>query len=163
MSEGFVCAYSDILFRDTAVKRALQHQGDIVLCVDTHWRDRYTERSQHPESDAEKVTAEGDRVTEIARRISSDTAAGEYIGVAKFSAHGAAALREHYHRAREQHAGTSWRSAKVFEKAYLIELLQEMIEQGVEIHMVSTQGDYMEIDTEEDFALANSRWCDEES
>ena len=33
-----------------------------------------------------------------------------------------------------------------------------MIEQGVEIHMVSTQGDYMEIDTEEDYAMANEVW-----
>ena len=158
MSDGFVCAYSDILFRDTVVNRALQHQADVVLCVDTHWRDRYTDRSQHPESDAEKVTAEGDRVTEIGRAIASDASAGEYIGVAKLSAHGAAALREHYHRVRERHAGTPWRSAKVFEKAYLIDLFQEMIEQGVDIRMVSTQGDYMEIDTEEDYALANDVW-----
>src|SRR6186997_2752772 len=35
MDEGFVCAYSDILFRDTVVKDALNHSGDVVLCVDT--------------------------------------------------------------------------------------------------------------------------------
>lgn len=158
MADGFVCAYSDILFRDTVVQRALEHGGDIVLCVDTHWRDRYTGRSQHPESDAEKLTAEDDRVIEIGRDMSSDVAAGEYIGVARFSAQGAAMLREQYHRVREQHAGRPWRSAAVFEKAYLIELLQEMIEQGVTIQMVSTEGDYMEIDTEEDYALANAAW-----
>src|SRR6185295_555049 len=67
MNGGFVCAYSDILFRDSVVKDALNHPGDIVLCVDTHWRDRYLHRSQHPEGDAEKASVAGDRVKEIHR------------------------------------------------------------------------------------------------
>src|SRR5439155_2103286 len=140
------------------VKDAIEHPGDIVLCVDTHWRDRYVHRSQHPEGDAEKLTREGDRVTRIARDIASDRADGEYIGVAKCSARGARLLRENFHRVRESHAGKGWREAKVFEKSYLILLFQEMIEQGVPIHLVSTHGDYMEIDTEEDYALANRDW-----
>ena len=158
MSEGFVCAYSDILFRDTIVKDALAHRGDIVLCVDTHWRQRYSSRSQHPEHDAEKVTIAGDRVTSIRREIASHEAAGEYIGVAKFSLRGAELLREHFHRARDAFSGKPWRDAKIFEKAYLITLFQEMIERGVPIHFVTTHGDYMEIDTEEDYALANRDW-----
>src|SRR5207237_340057 len=75
MEGGFVCAYSDILFRDSVVTEALKHPGDIVLCVDTHWRDRYADRSQHPERDAEKVMVEGDRVTHIHRDIESADAA----------------------------------------------------------------------------------------
>jgi L-glutamine-phosphate cytidylyltransferase len=158
MDDGFVCAYSDILFRDSIVRDALNHRADIVLCVDTRWRDRYADRSQHPEDDAEKLIVEGDRVTRIHRGIPSDEAHGEYIGVARFSRRGAQILREHYHRVRQRHAGLPWREAKVFEKAYLILLFQEMIEQGIPIHMVPTHGDYMEIDTEEDFALANRDW-----
>ena len=45
-----------------------------------------------------------------------------------------------------------------FEKAYLIHLFQEMIEAGVDLRMVTTAGDYMEIDTEQDYALANRDW-----
>ena len=158
MAGGFVCAYSDILFRDSVVREALDHPGDIVLCVDTHWRDRYADRSQHPEHDAEKVIVAGDRVTSVRRDIGSDEAHGEYIGVAKFTARGAALLREHYHRVKQEYAGRPWRDAKVFEKAYLILLFEEMIERGVPIHFVETHGDYMEIDTEEDYALANRDW-----
>jgi choline kinase len=158
MTGGFVCAYSDILFRDTVVRRAIDHPGDIVLCVDTRWRDRYQDRSQHPETDAEKLVAEGDRVLEIHRDMPGDRATGEYIGVAKFSAAGASLFREHYHRVRREFAGRPWREAKVFEKAYLILLIQEMIERGVNVHMVATEGHYFEIDTEEDYALANRDW-----
>lgn len=158
MDGGFVCSYADILFRDSIVRDALAHPGDIVLCVDTHWRDRYADRSQHPEHDAEKVIVAGDRVTRVHRAIPSEEASGEYIGVAKFTPAGARLLREHFHRVRAAYAGKPWREAKVFEKAYLILLFQEMIEHGVPIHMVPTHGDYMEIDTEEDYALANRDW-----
>jgi choline kinase len=140
------------------VRDALNHPGDIVLCVDTHWRDRYVHRSEHPETDAEKVKTEGDRVISIHRDMPSDEADGEYIGVAKFSPRGAKIFREHFHRVQREYAGKPWREAKVFEKAYLILLIEELIEQGITVNLVPTHGDYMEIDTEEDYALANRDW-----
>lgn len=158
MTDGFICSYADILFRNTVVKRALDHPADIVLCVDTRWRDRYGERSQHPEDDAEKVIAEDCQVKRIHRHIAAEEADGEYIGVAKFTATGAAMLREYYSRARERYTAKPWREAIVFEKAYLIDLFQEMIEDGITFHMVTTKGEYMEIDTEEDYVLANRDW-----
>lgn len=158
MEDGFVCSYSDILYRPSVVRRALAHPGDIVLCVDTEWRARYVDRSQHPEDDAEKVLAEGDRIVRIERSIEADAASGEYIGVARFSPRGAQLLRESYHQVRAAHAGTVWRDSALFEKAYLIHLFQHMIEGGADVRMVTTDGEYMEIDTEEDYALANARW-----
>ncbi len=158
MSEGFVCTYADILYRAGVVRRALEHEDDIVLCVDTDWRARYAHRSQHPEDDAEKVIAEGDIVRRVDRRIDAAVASGEYIGVAKFSAEAVRWLRDHHQRVREIFSGKVWRDDTVFEKAYLIHLFQEMLEEGVDFHMVTTDGEYMEIDTEEDFALANERW-----
>ena len=158
MDEGFIVTYADILYRSSVVQRALDHQADIVLCVDIDWRQRYFERSQHPEEDAEKVVADGDRVTRIDRQMPSAEARGEYIGVAKFSQTGAACLREHYHRVRREFAGRQWKGGTTFEKAYLIHLFEEMLDQSVSFHMVATDGEYMEIDTEEDYALANERW-----
>ncbi|HET7560128.1 MAG TPA: NTP transferase domain-containing protein [Limnochordia bacterium] len=158
MSDGFVASYADILFRPGLVAKTLAHPGDIVLGVDTRWRERYADRSQHPEADAEKVTAEGDHLTCIGRDIPSERADGEFIGVAKFTAAGAERFRSHYHRIRAAYAGRPWRSAAVFEKAYLILLFQEMLECGEPLHLVTTQGEYMEIDTEEDYALAQAQW-----
>ena len=158
MEDGFVCTYADILYRPDVVRQALEHPADIVLCVDVDWRTRYADRTQHPEDDAEKVRAEEDRVCAIDRSMPSEQASGEYIGVARFSAAGAQSLREYYHRLRESFQGMIWRDGRTFEQAYLIHLLQHMIEDGVSIHMVTTQGEYMEVDTEEDYALANRIW-----
>ena len=158
MEGGFVCTYADILYRPSVVRQALEHPADIVLCVDVDWRSRYADRSQHPEDDAEKVQAEGDQVRAINRSMPSDQAIGEYIGVARFSAAGAQWLRQHYHRLRESFDGVAWRDGRTFEHAYLIHLFQDMIEEGVAFHMVTTEGGYMEVDTEEDYALANQIW-----
>ena len=161
MADGFVCSYADILYRPTVVRRALEHEGDIALCVDTDWRTRYADRSQHPEDDAEKIVAEGDRVVEVNRAIAAPAASGEYIGVARFSVAGTRFLRAHYQRMKAEYAGQTWKDGTPFEKAYLIHLFQEMLDAGLALHMVPTDGEYMEIDTEEDLALANARWSNE--
>jgi len=46
----------------------------------------------------------------------------------------------------------------VFEKAYLILLYQEMIEAGVTFAHADTPGNYLEVDTQEDFELARRFW-----
>ena len=158
MSEGFVCCYSDILFTSEVVRRLLASPGDIALSVDTRWLARYERRTEHPPDDAEKVTAQNGHVTRIHRGIAPEEAHGEYTGLAKFSAPGAAQLREHYHRARRKYADQPFREAALFEKAYLIQLLQEMIEAGVLMVHADTPGNYMEVDTQQDFDLARAGW-----
>ena len=158
MNEPFLCAYSDILFSAGVVKRLLANPSDIVLSVDTLWQERYQRRTHHPPDDAEKVTAINGCVTCIHRGINPAEAHGEYTGVARMNQAGAALLKEHYHRCRARHAGRPFREAPVFEKAYLIQLFQEMIEAGVKMAHADTPGEYMEIDTQQDFELARRFW-----
>jgi choline kinase len=158
MDQAFVCCYSDILFTPQAVGRLLENRDDMAVIVDTNWLVRYTHRSEHPSDDAEKVTVENGRVTRIHREIPEHQAHGEFIGVAKFSAAGAARLAEHYERCRNNFAGGPFREAKSFEKAYLIHLFQEMIEAGEHFAHVDTPGGYIEIDTQQDFDYARRHW-----
>jgi L-glutamine-phosphate cytidylyltransferase len=160
MDEGFVSSYADIVYRPEAVRRLMAVAGwaPITLVVDTDWRSRYRERSQHPESDAEKVRVENGRVIELSRAIPSEEAYGEFIGVAHFTAEGAAALRSVYREVLAAYAGRPWRSAAVFEKAYFLDMLQELVDRGIPIGHVDTFGGYFEIDTTEDFMLANRDW-----
>ena len=158
MDGPFICCYSDILFTPGVVRKVLESPADRSLVVDVDWRSRYVHRTNHPEDDAEKVTIRDGVVTRVHRAIASKEAAGEFIGVAKFSVEGARVLREHYHRCRRAHAGKPFREAKTFEKAYLIQLFQEMVEAGVRFAPVEVHGGYMEIDTQEDFELARRFW-----
>jgi L-glutamine-phosphate cytidylyltransferase len=158
MDEGFICSYSDILFTPEVIRRVLASDHDMSVVVDTAWADRYHTRTEHPPDDAEKVTVKNGLVTRIHREIPPQEAHGEYIGVAKFSAAGAARLREHYHRCRERHADGPFREAKSFQKAYLIHLFQEMLDAGEQMAHVDTPGEYIEIDTQQDFEYARRNW-----
>ncbi|MBM3835849.1 MAG: phosphocholine cytidylyltransferase family protein [Verrucomicrobia bacterium] len=158
MDEPFICAYSDILFTAGVIKRLQTSAADISLSVDTNWLERYQHRTQHPPDDAEKVTVQNGCVTRIHRAIEPREAYGEYTGIAKFSVVGGNLLKEHYHRARKLYAGRPFREAAVFEKAYLIHLFQDMIEAGVRMGHADTPGEYMEVDTQQDFELAQQFW-----
>ena len=46
----------------------------------------------------------------------------------------------------------------MFQKAYLIHMFQDMIEQGVAFGHADTPGKYREIDTQEDMNLAQTLW-----
>jgi len=163
MDEPFMCCYSDTLFSRQIVADMLRSEAEVSLGVDTEWLVRYQDRSEHPSDDAEKVTAVNGRVTEIERQIQERDAYGEYIGLAKFSTEGAAALKQHFHDCRERSAGGPFRGAKVFEKAYLIHLLQEMIEADHAMAHVDTPGGYIEVDTQQDFEYARQHWTSRHS
>ena len=160
MRDGFLCAYSDILLTPTVVSQLVESEADIALGVDTCWLERYAGRTEHPPDDAEKVTARDGRLIRISRQIAEPDAHGEFIGVARFSATGAHQLIAHYHRCRQEFSGSPWGAAAVFEKAYLIQLLDEMLVRGVRMEHVDTTGGYIEIDTQQDFEYAREHWRD---
>jgi len=158
LGQGFISTYGDIIYSGEIVQKLVDSPHDITLGCDTHWRRRYIGRTQHPETDAEKLCADGTLVTQISRRIPSEQAAGEFIGVMKMSARGAAAFMAHFDARKAEYAGGPYREGRTWEKAYLIDLLQDMLEAGVPMHRVDTHGAYMEIDTVQDLSFAEGWW-----
>ncbi|MGC4089703.1 MAG: phosphocholine cytidylyltransferase family protein [Polyangiaceae bacterium] len=158
LAEGFVSTYADIVYEPGIVSRLCRAPEDIVLGVDTAWRRRYAGRTQHPESDAEKVRLDGRRVSSISRHVNSDLADGEFIGVMKLSPSGAAQLVQAFDEAKQRHAGQLFREGRSFERAYLIDLLALMQESGVPLHREVTMGGYMEIDTQQDLEYSERWW-----
>lgn len=158
LQDGFVSTYADIVYEPGIVERLLRAKEDIVLGCDTLWRRRYRGRSQHPETDAEKLIADGRRVTSLSRRIPSEAASGEFIGVMKLSAAGARELCSAFDDAKARYAGQVFREGRSFERAYLIDLLAQMLEGGTPMYREDTPGGYMEIDTLEDLELSRTWW-----
>jgi choline kinase len=158
MPGGFVSTYADILYTTQAVARLAASPADIALLVDTDWRERYRPRTEHPETDGEKVRLAGGRVTEVSRLIPPDEAPAEFTGVAKFSPRGAAILSEHYQRLRAAPPEAALAGGRTVAQAYLIDLLQRILEAGVAMAAVETHGGYFEIDTTQDHELASRGW-----
>jgi choline kinase len=159
MAGGFLSTYADIVYRPEVVRDLVAAPGDIVVAVDTDWRRRYAGRTQHPETDAEKLVHEGGRLRRISRRIPADEATGEFIGVMKATPAGAARFLEVFDRVSGALApGAEFREGRPLAKAYLIDHIAHLLDAGVDVRTVDTHGGYMEIDTLEDRSLAETWW-----
>ena len=158
MDRPFVTAYSDILFTPEIVRGLIDCPDELALGIDTDWREHYRPRTQHPPHDAEKAITSGGKVQKVHRAIPYDDATGEFIGVAKFGSEGARRFRDFYHRRKAEFWDKPYREAATFQRAYLIHMFQDMIEQGISFGHADTPGNYREIDTQEDMNLAQTLW-----
>ena len=76
----------------------------------------------------------------------------------KLTRAGAQEFLQAFDRLEREYAGRAFREGRSFEKAYLIDQLQWMLERGSVMHREDTRGGYMEIDTLQDLACAQAWW-----
>ncbi|MDP6543334.1 MAG: phosphocholine cytidylyltransferase family protein [Phycisphaerae bacterium] len=165
METAFVASYSDIVYRRSVARRLVSSTADVALVVDRNWQEQYEGRTHHPESQAEKVVVRDGRVVKIGKHIASDRAYGEFIGLAKFSLQGARMLHEHYWKIRDDYLSRTFHDAENIRKAYLTDMLQELVNVDVRVEPVDIHGDWAELDTPQDLARARERlvaWGSEE-
>ena len=162
MNEGFIFSYADILYGQNIVKNLLETEGDIILVVDTNWQEHYKGREKHPVDEAELVKVNSDRVVKIGKDVvGTEEAHGEFIGLAKFSDRGAKIIRDIYHDLLKRHKKEDpFQNAKEFQRAYLTDFIQELVDRGHEVKTVDITGDWIEIDTDEDLNKAKKQWRD---
>jgi choline kinase len=161
LAGGFLFSYSDIVFAKEHARRAAEASGAVALVIDRRWRDAYVGRELHPVSEAELArvedTPEGPRVTRVGKRlVGAEEAAGEFIGLARFSPEGGAALGAVWRDALARGLETPFGAAATLRKAYLSDALNEIATRGVPLVPVFIDGGWREIDTEEDLARAHA-------
>jgi choline kinase len=156
MDGGFLFSYSDIVFRPEAVRAALDTQSDYALVIDRRWHEAYVGRKDHPVEEGEVARVdEGGRVLLVGKKtVPPAEAAGEFIGLARFSARGVERMRERFHARKAELTGKPYGRAPKFEVAYLTDLLNDLIASGEKMHAAFIDGGWREIDTVEDLERA---------
>ncbi len=156
MDGGFVASYSDLVYEPEMVQDLLDAPEEIVVSVDDAWKERYAHLEFHPPEAVEKVAYDQNLLLqEIGKGISND-APGEFIGLLRCSQAAAAGFKQSFARAKAQFWGGPFVRANDFEKAYLTDFLQYLIDQGTAVHATIPRGArWVEVDTAEDLQLAN--------
>ncbi len=156
LEDDVVICYSDILFEQSVVAQLSVTSSDFCLVADRDWRDAYVGRSEHPVEEAEKIQYEQGRLARIGKHLPSRDADAEFIGLFKLSAEGCVIWKNVFDELSTQFSGKPFGQAEVFEKAYLTDVFQELIDRGQKItsHLIS--GRWMEIDTPQDYTRAQS-------
>jgi choline kinase len=161
LAGGFLFSYSDIVFAPEHARRVAAGGGAVALVIDRRWRDAYVGRELHPVSAPALArvedTPDGPRVTRVGKRlVTADEAAGEFIGLARFSAAGADALRDVWREASARGLDAPFGAAATLRNAYLSDALNALAARGVPLVPVFVDGRWREIDTEEDLARAHA-------
>ena len=80
----------------------------------------------------------------------------EFIGMIKLKGRGAEIFKEHFHRLKKIYWNKPFQRAKTFQKAYLTDFIQELVDIGTKVHCVIIESGWKEIDTVEDYSKALS-------
>jgi len=169
INEGLFCAkekfgdsivcYSDIVYEEVVFKKISQFNGDIGIAVRLDWKESYEGRTNHPLSEAENVLIENNRITKIMKNITevkSDQQLGEFLGMMKLSKKGSEILIKKYSELEEFHH-KKFHNAPSLDMAYLTDMLQELIDSGIEIKPIFIDGIWCEIDTVQDLEIVKKR------
>lgn len=149
MDTAFVASYSDIVYRRNVVQRLMASDAEVALVVDRDWRRHYLDRALL-KSQAEKVVVKDGRVVEIGKYLSSAKAYGEFIGLAKFDQETARLMRDRYRQIRQDYLTRLFHKAPNIRLAYLTDMIQELIDLGVQVKPVDVWADWAELDTQQD-------------
>ena len=84
-SKDMLVSYSDIVFRESAVKNILKSDSDIVVAVDSQWRSRYSGRNFEELNKCEKVCLSKNTINLLGSNIDTNQANAEFIGLVYFS------------------------------------------------------------------------------
>ena len=153
---NIIISYSDILFDSSVVERTLNSDHDISVVVDIDWRGYYVGRKDHPISEAENVIFNSNNEVEKIGKINTgnEEVHGEFIGMIKLSNRGTEIFKEHFHRLKKIYWNKPFQRAKTFQKAYLTDFIQELVDIGIKVHCVIIESGWKEIDTVEDYKKA---------
>ena len=155
MDDDFIFSYSDIVYSSEIVAKLMERDADIALTVDVDWLNAYEGRTLHPISEAELVKVKNSQMVKIGKEVvRPDEAYGEFIGLAKFTRSGAEAMKTAYHRVAEERPAVPFQHAASLEKAYITDMIQELIDNGQPVQSIDIEGGWMEIDTPQDLERA---------
>ena len=158
INDDVIILFADILFDEIVLNQILQSTDDMAIALDLDWEKSYLERTDNPSSEADKILIKNEKILKISKNIDShndDEKIGEFLGIMKLSKNGGDILLKKYSNLKKHHVG-SFHTANSFQQAYLTDMLQEIIDSGIDISPIVVDGNWCEIDTVEDLEKVKS-------
>jgi len=158
--DDLIVSYSDIIYEPEVLERLMRNDADISVIVDRQWRLYWEHRFSDPLSDAESLRInDAGNIIDIGEKVENiELIEAQYIGLMRFKGNGIKALRDT--RASLDRVPRPWMEKRPLEKAYMTDLLMELILRGHEVNAVPVESGWLEIDTVDDFEKASAGFSD---
>lgn len=153
-NEEIIITYSDILFQESLLVGLLKLEESILVTVDKSWKKYWLARYDTVNNDTESLKLKSDNtIKEIGEAdVGEDKIDGRYVGLLKFSKKGLEILSQTYHKNKKSYWDKPWGVSKnIFQKAYITDILNVMVNDGIKIDTYLIDGGWLEFDTNEDY------------
>lgn len=153
-----IVSYGDVVFEDRVLRQVIDAPVSIGVTVDMEWRPYWRARFGNTHTDVEtlEMDAEG-RILRIGQPDPTpDQLHARYVGLLKFDAAGVEVVKDIYDRTRAERLGRPWQTSKSFERGYMTDLLQELVDRGACVDAIKVRRGWLEFDTVDDVRLATS-------
>ena len=159
LSDSVIISYGDIIFEKPILQKLINVEDKIAVIVDYNWKKLWELRFENILDDAESMKIDdmgfiqnlGEKVEDV------NEIGGQYIGLMKFSDEGLTAMIEMYDKARliSKSGRNLLNKDMPFEKSYMTDFLQAIINSGTKVKSIPIQGGWLEIDTFTDYQKYN--------
>jgi len=158
LNDTIIC-YTDLVFDISIIKKMIDFNGDVGIAVKSDWKSRYVERTLHPISEADNVLFdESGKIIEIRKNIQKPNAnIGEFLGIVRLSSKCSSLFLKRFSELKESHVGTFHNSPSL-KQSILPDMIQELIDLGINVEPVMISEKWCEIDTEQDLDFARKNF-----
>ena len=133
----------------------MSSKEDISIAVDMNWEKNYKGRTEHPKSEAENVELNSNEdIIKIKKNIqNTENNVGEFLGIIKFRNMGSEVFVKKYDELIKNSNGLFHEAPSIL-KAYVTDMIQELIDSNIKIKPILISGKWCEIDTMQDLKNA---------
>jgi len=155
LNDTIIC-YADLIFDISIIKKMINFKGDIGIAVRSDWKSHYKGRILHPLSEADNVLIdESGKIIEIRKNIQKPNSnIGEFLGIVRLSSKGSSLFLKRF---SEYHIGT-FHSSPSIKQSILPDMLQELIDLGINVEPVMISEKWSEVDTPQDLDFARKNF-----
>ncbi len=155
-----IVSYGDIIYQSDVLKKLLDDDNDLSVVIDKEWKKYWDIRLvEDILSDVEslKISLKGDIIS-IGQKINDENEIqGQYIGLMKFQNNGIRQIIKLYHEMKKISKGNNnpLNSSLPFEKSYMTDFLQGLINNKIQLWPVFTKNGWLEMDSVRDYEIYN--------
>lgn len=159
LENSVIISYADIIFQKNILEKLINSQDDISVVIDSNWEEYWKLRFENPLDDAESlILDEHNYIINIGKKTQKKSdIQGQYIGLMKFQNNGLDNLVDFYESAKNLSIQgiNPLNSFLPFEKSYMTDLLQGLIDKGNKIKAILVHNGWLEVDSINDYELYN--------
>jgi choline kinase len=153
--DSLLIIYGDIIFEEKILEKILKSEDEISVVIDQNWKEYWKIRFNNPLDDAESLSLDKNGfIQNIGQKVNDiDDISGQYIGLIKFSKNSIQKILMFYDKMKEEskNGKNPLNENLSFEKSYMTDFLQAMINSGFKIKGIPVKNGWLELDSINDY------------